>query len=703
MALSDLDIQDDYRSDFCDIVQDFYIPCLSESRVYSRAVGFFSSTSIIAVAKGLTALIRSGGRMRLIASPCLSKEDINAIAIGIKKREVIINIAIQRELEQEFETVAKDRLACLAWLLGQGVLEIKLAISKNLHRQGIYHKKLGIFTDADNNAVAFTGSANESSSALLYNFECLDVFCSWKSAEEERVWRKVAYFEKLWNNQTAKVEVIDFPEAATRSLLKYRPDFPPNYEGEDKIILNQEKPVHTAKRVAETGGSYQADSQSSQKISKPFLKVELRPRQVDALTALRATNYRGILAMATGAGKTITALGCAVELENLDIIFIVAPTNEIVLQWVKEIEQRTSFNLPLVATGKAELWLEPLFRKLRLFHHQKLNRERLPIIVIGSYGELAKSRLDKLITDAGGLPEESLLIADEVHSAGAEGYRRILKDDFRYRLGLSATPIRAYDEEGTDYVLDYFGDIVYEFTLEDAIATNILCQYNYHVYVTPLTVEENERFKNLTRKMGVLLNSRDAEDREQAKLIAIQRSKIVKAAASKLTILDQILQDFPPQRAMIYCADISQANYISSRLAHQGLRVARYTSLEKNRQQILSQFAKGYLDALVAIKCLDEGVDIPAANQAIILASDTSERQFIQRRGRILRAAPNKDVATLIDILVVPPLEDGQVKVIQSEIKRVVTFARTARNRATTIVKLVKEISDYGIAAADLM
>lgn len=705
MSLRNLTIQDEYRSDNCDIIRDFYVPCLENTIFYDRAVGFFSSTSMAAAARGITALIRASGKMRLVASPCLSQEDIDAIASGILQREELITNVILQELDREFEQIIEDRLACLAWLLGQGVLEIKLAVPKNIYRQGIYHEKLGIFTDAMGYIVAFTGSANESSAALIDNFECVDVFCSWKVNERERALRKAENFQRLWDNKTSKVEVMGFPEAAARSLLRLYPDKPP----EQEPVIQKAKKFWT---LAEPGGGYrvnrdevsQPESEAkSVSIPQNFLKVELRPRQVDALNAWKSANCQGILAMATGAGKTITGLACAASIKNLDLIVIGAPTNEIVQQWVNELANRTTFRIPLVAMGSAELWMEPLFRKLRLMRSGQLPLERLPVVIIGSYSELSKSRLANLISDAGGLPEKSLLIADEVHTTGATVYRRILRDDFRYRLGLSATPVRPYDEEGTEYVLEYFGSVVYEFTLEQAIAAGILCEYDYHVYITPLSESEYEIFKNLTAKIGRLLNSDDDEAITQAKYLKIQRARLLKSAASKLTALHNILADHPPSRGMIYCADIEQATEVSRISAQRGFRVARYSSEDVNRQHLLSEFARGNLDALVAVKCLDEGVDIPATDLAVILASDTSERQFIQRRGRVLRAAPKKSLAKVVDVVVVPPLGDYPAELIDSEIRRVIQFAHTARNRTSLITKLGRELAPYGITLSDLL
>lgn len=699
MSLRELAIRDEYRSDRCDLIEDFYIPCLEQATVYSRAVGFFSSTSMIAVSKGLTALIRAGGTMRLVASPCLSSEDIEAIATGLKQRDEVITEVILQELDREFEEVAKDRLACLAWLLSQEILEIKLAIPKNISKQGIYHEKLGLFTDIEDNQVAFTGSANESSSALIDNFECIDVFCSWKAEEQKRALRKAENFERLWNNQTSKVEVMGFPEAAARSLLRLKPDKPPSTEPEYKS-----KQKYWS--VKEEKSNYNAGEQSSLTTTLKYqnwLQVELRPLQVDALEAFIAANYQGILAMATGAGKTITALACAASFDDLDLIVIGVHTKELVQQWVNELEGRTTFQYPLVATGKSEIWRSKLFRKLRLINNNQLSRERLPVIIVGIYSELSKFYIADLIVDAGGLPERSLLIADEVHATGAGSFRRILRKDFTYRLGLSATPIRPHDEEGTEVVLDYFSGIVYEFSLEQAIAAGILCEYEYHVYVTSLDDSEHETFKQLTSKINRLRNSEDERAQAKAKHLLIQRAKIIKSASSKLTILDRIFDDHPLQKAMIYCADIDQATIVCRKLSQKGIRVSRYSSQDKERQKILSQFSRGHLDALVAVKCLDEGVDVPETSQAIILASDTSERQFIQRRGRILRAAPNKAIATLIDVLVVPPLGDEDVKLITSEVSRVVHFARTASNRTFVITKLVEELSYYGITYSDLI
>ena len=684
MSLLEIYIQDHYRSDRNNLIDDFYIPCLSQTTLYSRAVGYFSSNSIVAVAKGLAALVDAGGKMRLVASPCLSVEDIKAIKRGLKQREEVIGQVII----QEFETVAKDRLACLSWLLSERILDIKLAVANNFEDPGLYHEKIGILTDNNNNKLAFTGSINETRSGLTDNFENIEVFCSWLKEEAKRVKRIDEDFERLWSNKTPKAEIIDFPEAAARKLLEYRPYTKPTAKRKPKLVAEKKEPYSVEEKKQPLHG----------------LDITLREYQEKALTKFKSANYRGILAMATGAGKTITALACASTIEDLDLIIVVVPTKDLVQQWMEELDKLTNFYFPIAAMGRSETWRNTLYRKLRLIHSNAQNVKRLPTVLVGTYSGLSKLTVVELIEDNGGLPVNSLLIADEVHTAGSTQYRRILRNDFTYRLGLSATPIRPRDEEGTEFVLDYFDDIVYELTLQEAIDLKILCEYNYHVYVVTLTDTENEEYQRLTKKIAKLLKSGKDRISRSINRLTIERSRIIKSASEKITILDLIIQDHPLKMGMVYCADIDQADKVCHRLSQQGMIVSRFTSQEdKQRSQILNDFSQGRLDALVAVKCLDEGVNIPAAREAIILASDTSERQFIQRRGRILRKAKGKNKATLIDILVVPPIGDERIKLITSEVNRIKHFAQTASNRASVITKLGNELSHYGITYSDLI
>lgn len=203
VSLRELDIDETYRSNDCDLVQDFYEPCLQQSITYDRAVGYFSSSALASVARGLTAFIRAGGRMRLVTSPQLSEDDVEAIAQGTQQLDAVINRALLRSVDQQtIPDLVRQRLAALTWLLAQGLLDIKLAVPKSL--RGMYHEKLGIFADADGNLVTFSGSANESENGLQHNFEVLEIFTSWQPGVEKRALRRARAFEDLWQNRTPK-------------------------------------------------------------------------------------------------------------------------------------------------------------------------------------------------------------------------------------------------------------------------------------------------------------------------------------------------------------------------------------------------------------------------------------------------------------------------------------------------------------------
>jgi superfamily II DNA or RNA helicase len=687
--LRNLSLRYYYRSDKNNLLNDFYIPCLSESIHYSRAVGFFTSSSLSVAARGLNVFIKRGGTVRLVASPALSEDDIAAIQQGYRKREEVIEESLVRAIRDvEMPDPVRQRLGFLAWLIAEGMLDIKIAIVETIGGFGIYHEKVGIFTDEYGDRVVFSGSSNESTGGFVSNFESIDVFRSWIEADEGRIQPRVDDFQRLWNDLTPNLRVYDFPEAARRELLKYKPETKPSRDPE------QQRPPESL------------DSRPDvQLYNSPFLKIELKPRQIEALKTWKDANGRGILAMATGSGKTVAALACALSLEDLELLLISVPTNELVHQWVREIEDKTTYQPPIIAAGASAAWTDALFRKLRLHNSGLIPVERRPTIVVGNYGELSKQRTLSLFNDAGGLPHSSLLIADEVHSAGASGHQRVLRGDFTYRLGLSATPLRPHDEEGTDIVLRYFDGIVYEFTLEQAIAAGILCEYDYFVYMADLTEEEYEEYRKLTARMGFLFGSgkEDAASRSfNLDFLAIRRAHIVKSAESKLALLDRIAREHPPHKAMVYCSDITQATEASRILSRQGYNVARYSSDDTDRSRLLTAFAAGDLSALVAVKCLDEGVDIPSTELAVVLASDASERQFIQRRGRVLRTAPKKRAATIIDVLVVPPPSEAAVDLIDSEINRVVRFARVARNRMTLLRDLSQKLAPYGVTPSDL-
>jgi DNA phosphorothioation system restriction enzyme len=703
LSFKDLSLQDEYRSDRFNLVQDFYLPCLEKATVYSRAVGFFSSTSMAAAAQGLTALIRSGGKMQLIASPYLSLEDADAIVRGLKQREEVIAHAVVRELEQEFDLIVKDRLASLAWLLAQGFLEIKLAVAKNILKPSIYHEKLGIFSDCEGNIIAFAGSANESSTALIDNFECIDVFCSWHPGVRERTLRKAENFQQLWNNCTPNLEVISFPEAAIRSLLRLRSESPYLCEPSKQTSVRENSPQPSAGYIVKEDRKLSGCPQLP-----PYIQV--RSYQQQAVDNWFANNGRGTLKMATGSGKTITSLLIACELYQkigLKALVVVCPYRHLVTQWARECQK---FGLePILAFENARQWQPELSTQL-----YNLISDRKPFLtVITTNSTLISTALQSLLPD---FPRETLIVGDEAHNLGARKLEESLPRNIGLRLALSATPERHFDEPGTEALLNYFGNVLQpEFTLADAIQQGALVHYLYYPILVDLTDTEAEAYMALTAKIGKVMGM--GGDEEDLTKLLMQRSRLIGAASNKLQALRDLMQDrLDTQHTLFYCGDGSVEDDVSKESHKQldavvrilgselGYRVNSYTAevpLEE-REDLRHQFETGELQGLVAIRCLDEGVDIPATQTAVILASSTNPRQFIQRRGRILRPHPNKRRATLFDTIVLPPeLERESLEVernlLRKELRRFVEFADLADNAGEARTKLLDIQSKYGL------
>lgn len=706
MSLRDLAIQDEYRSDRCDLIQEFYIPCLEKATVYQRAVGFFSSTSMAAAAKGLTALIRVGGKMQLIASPYLSEADAGAIEQGMRQKEEVIVSAMQRELDREFEEIVRDRLACLAWLLSQNILEIKLAVTKEICHQGIYHEKLGIFGDRENNIIAFTGSANESSTALIDNFECIDVFCSWHLGVRERALKKADNFQKLWENETPNVEVMEFPEAAARELLRLCPDRPPAIE---PGLPYKPKPPY----ASESKGSYNVNYAAKKTLEtlKIPSDITLRKHQRQAIQEWFANAGLGILEMATGSGKTITALATASLLYEYIgsplFIVIVCPYLHLVTQWIAEAER---FGLdPLPCAVSYTKWQGEL--AVRLYNLTAGTRPIASIITSN-----ATFTSDLFQHQIGKISRRFLLIVDEVHNLGAQHLRTCLPENATYRLGLSATPERWFDVTGTEALTDYFGSTLVHYTLRDALQDKVLCPYCYYPQLISLTDDEFDRYYELTVKIARILGKSSVALEAPAtgiEALLIQRSRLIATAQRKLETLQSLLIPLTnTTHTLIYCGDGTvetesepsverQIDAVTRLLGRElGMTVAKYTAETplNRREELRHEFARGEIQCLVAIRCLDEGVDIPETRRAFILASSSNLRQFIQRRGRLLRNSPGKNLAEIFDFVVEPPAEFTRRsspyyslnrRLFGKELRRVIEFASLAVNGPEAMGKLL--------------
>ena len=681
-GLRDLLLKPRYRTLEDDMVSDFYVPCLSVAVEYDRAVGYFTSGALALAAPALAPFLANGGRMRLVTSPRLTQEDVDAMVAGYEDRERIIAAALCREITAaDLPDPVRDTLSCLSWLISHQRLEVRIALIADGNGIGMYHEKLGVFRDAGGTRVAFQGSANESVGGLAHNFESILVFSSARPEQIAIVDQLDADFQALWDRRLPALDVIDLPAAVERMLLEtYSPE-------------------RTQRMLDRT--------RSNQGPGVPSSSVELRPYQEAALTAWFAAKGRGVLAMATGTGKTITALAISSRLggelakqQQGLVVVVVCPYQHLVIQWIKEAE---AFGFdPVACFQSRSQWEAELSGRVT----ELRAGARSTVMAVATNATFGSPAFQDVLRN---LPADSLFIADEMHNLGAAGLRERLPDGIRFRLGLSATPIRHRDNVGTDALEKYFGETVYELGLDKAVRIGALTPYRYHPVIVEFTDDELETYLVLSEKIGALSAMLDDGDDDEALMaLLIKRARLIASAREKVPRLVALLaQHRGSTHNLIYCGDgrvesddgedERQVEAVVRALGQElGMAVNRYTAdVDVGQRDVLrARFASGELNALVAIRCLDEGVDIPETRSAYILASSTNPRQYIQRRGRLLRRSPGKDLADIYDFIVVPPasadeaVDPSERRLIARELNRVAEFAGLAVNGPEAMAEL---------------
>lgn len=715
MGFDELNLKMVYRSSNDDIVRDFLIPVLEKAVVYKRAVGFFSSTSLIEITKGLYGLVKNNGKIYIVASPALTEEDIEAIRKGYEKKAVIEKRILEsfQEPKGYFE---EERLNLLAHLIAKGYLDIKLAFMEDENEIGIYHEKIGIIIDKKGNKIAFTGSLNETKTAYMNNFESIDVFMSWMGEDSRiRVEEKEKNFDDLWHDRTYKVRVIDFPKVGYERLKKYmKPTL--DLDVDKKQFFVNYKP---------------------EKRESIFVKpqdLQFRDYQLEAIENWLSNNGRGILNMATGTGKTVTALGAISRLaEKLNYkiaVVIVCPFQHLVEQWAEEVYKWNVKPIIGYSGSSQKEWLSRLKQTVRNYNLCFVQN----FCFITTNSTFSTDDVQKQLAK---LNCNSLLVADEVHYFGAEKLSKKLLDNFTYRLGLSATIERHFDPEGTKKIYDYFGDECINYPIELAIKNGMLTPYYYYPIVGYLTEKELVEYNRLSRELGKYIEIDEDKYRnydiilnEKAKQIALKRAKIIAGARMKLDLLRKHIKDYVNEKHILVYYGVSNPSYEDAEVERDtinfgvkqidevteilgnefGMKVARFTSKEsiQEREWIKKEFEKGEkIHAIVAIKCLDEGFNIPAIKTAFILASSTNPKEYIQRRGRILRLARDKVYATIYDFVILPrPLEEVKhktweeikldISLVKREIARIEEFCRIALNSSEgyKLIDRIKEVYD---------
>ena len=653
-----------------DIIEDFFNPALSHSIKYDRGVGFFSAAWLRLAAKGMTVFAANGGRARWVTSPILSESDWGALKQGDEARQ---NAILSRALEININALEKaletETLSALAWLVADGVLDFKLALPRNKLDQGEFHDKFGIFTDGEGNQISFNGSYNDSIQGTR-NYESIKVFSSWEPAFSDLVSADAKRFDLLWNNEDPNVQVFNLPDAAKQQIIKLR---------------TQDRPYVPPVPKVREGSSEWNPGQPE----KPLIPVtiELRDYQLEAIDAWFANNCHGLLEMATGTGKTITALAASVQRYERDgqlALVMTVPYQHLVDQWNSE---SSIFGYrPILAYNSKARWYDELSQKIMDFN----GGYRSVISVITTHTTFCSPEFQSCI---GQLNSNAMLLADEAHHLGAERARKGYPNKIPNRLALSATPDRWFDDEGTACLRQYFGKTVYSFPLEKAIGVS-LTPYYYYPHLVQLTDDEVEHYIEISAKIARLAGRDDEASEQSLRILLTRRAELLNKAENKIATLSSLIdQQGEIEHTLFYCAPGQIDEVLKLIGLEKGLLAHRFTAEERteDRKRLLKDFANGDLQALVAMKCLDEGVDVPSTKTAFFLASSSNPREFIQRRGRVLRKAPGKEFSFIHDLIAVPPsswqssrdsssfnIERGIVK---KELERFKEFAGPALNK----------------------
>jgi superfamily II DNA or RNA helicase len=667
-----------------DLIKQFFVPLLRSSIRYDRGVGFFSSSWIKEAFEGMCDFANNGGKARWITSPILSKEDWDAIKLGNEaKDDSFLKKALFDAIYDLSQTMKQETLVALAWMLSDGIIEFKLAKPRN-KLDNEFHAKVGIFIDSDGNKVSFDGSYNDSLTGL-HNYESIKVFRSWDSSKIY-VEQEEALFEGIWNNTDPNIEVYDVPGAVSAHILELRGNSARPYPTPGWIKIKSIE-----------------DFSSKVKVPYPNLPktVILRDYQVNAISSWFKNGNKGIFEMATGTGKTITALSAATKLLELNkrlVTVIICPYLHLAQQWIQEAE-KFGFRPILVAESKFE-WLENVQKFVRDFNSQRIQQGS---IVTTNASFLSKDLQESLST----IWDRTLLIADEMHHCGSPEFVKFLPYDTNYRLGLSATPIRDYDEIGNEKLLRFFGDIIFKFGLKDAIVQGFLTPYYYHPIPVHLQDDEFEEFIKLTIQLNHLHPNPEEPISEAALRIAIKRARVLNNSKSKVEWLRKNIELSDELSYTLFYVGDKIFNEVRVLLgSEKRIPIHEFTHRQNlsERKELISRFEREIIKAFVAMKCLDEGVDIPPTRTAYFLASSSVEREFIQRRGRVLRNSPGKKFAEIYDLISVPPHEfiirgksDENYKAVRSalrrEFMRIKEFASLAENKYQALNEFL-EVAD---------
>lgn len=715
----------------------FFSDCLYNSTQFDLQLGYFSSTAINVLSCGFASFLYNGGSMRLIINNILSEIDKDIIIKGSNEQNIkafdLSNIQLLKSTLDEYDT---HFFECIAWLISNKKIDIKVISPKS--SMGIVHTKSGLFFDGVS-YVGFNGSCNFTQNALLENVESIDAFCSWDgSAANAKIKNNIKHFNNIFNEIDNSINYLN-PEDI---IVEIRDSF--NNKDINDLLYQEKDLIKKKSEFLERPSIKKALDNANKNMDKLIETIESKeqepsfpydegPRsyQSKAYHNWTKNGKKGIFAMATGTGKTITSLNCLYEEYKLEKTYkavIVVPTIALVEQWKKEC-YKFNFNKVIIVNSKTN-WKNTLGR-IQTLHTLGKNRS---FIIIVTYASFTKRNFQ---IEFNKLPEDTLFIADEAHNLGAPSILRILKDvPLIYRIGLSATPERQFGEYENNRIKDFFNEndltnYTYEYTMYDAInkEPKALCPYRYYPCIVTLTEEEFDQYIYISRQISRLPEPRDKEKQELFEKLCLKRQRIIHKAENKITIFKEILHKEYSRRGnlkytLVYTPegltnnlsfttednpiedieDLKLINLFTQAVSSVDslITVRQFTgdSQTTDRINMLKDFSNGKVEVLTSMKCLDEGVDVPRAELAIFCSSTGNPRQFIQRRGRVLRKHTLKKEAIIYDLIVIPivsgdlDLYNFEKNEISKELKRVKDFAGLSQNHYESL-RVLKPILDY--------
>ncbi|MEN0004467.1 MAG: DEAD/DEAH box helicase family protein [Bacteroidota bacterium] len=724
----------EYRSGSSNEPIAFFLEVLPNSTRFDLLLGYFSSSAINLLSLGFAQFLYHGGTVRMVTNHILSPKDKRAVDQGLHTQAFQYDFSITdyERIKATLDEYGRHFFRCLAWLFASKKIEILIVKPKG--SRGIAHYKSGVFYDKKGQSVKFKSSCNFTAYGLMENLEELEVKRSWSSkVEEAGVQEYQEYFNSIWSKEASFVEYLSTSDVEQAIMNDF------GNQSIDELLIDEHKLLQKKRQVLSNHHVRMIidrlrqgmDRIAISYVKEPTFPYE-KPRgyQDEAYSNWKGRGYKGIFAMATGTGKTLTALNCILQEFKKRGSYrgiVIVPTIELVNQWVEEVKGFKFRNIIKVSSQNKD-WREDIQMATVLAS----SGENYSFFVVTTYRSFTHRRFQKLLHK---FPKDTIVVADEAHNLGSKSILPLLEEfPLAMRIGLSATPERVYDEEGTKAVNVFFDDTppyTFEYSMAKALEAGFLSKYLYYPILVELTAEELENYTEISASLAKFFGADSEESRATVEKLLLLRKQIIHKASKKLSAFDNLIRSLKKENKLNYTLVYAAEGYFNDlfdnseslgtldteehricelyanriRVLSPETKISLFHAGTKDRAFILDRFAQSDLDMLVSMKCLDEGVDVPRTEQAIFCASTGNPRQFVQRRGRILRlsTSTNKHLATIYDMVVVPSVShrvgnyNTEKQLIENELKRVYEFAGLAINQMEALQHIQPVLDLYGI------